>query len=34
MYGLLAERRRTGTSQGDLLDLLLQARDEETGHRT
>lgn len=31
MYGLLAERRRTGSSQGDLLDLLLQARDEETG---
>jgi cytochrome P450 len=31
MYGLLAERRRTGVSHGDLLDLLLQARDEETG---
>ena len=31
MYGLLAERRRTGESHGDLLDLLLHARDEETG---
>lgn len=31
MYGLIAERRRTGTTHGDLLDLLLQARDEETG---
>jgi cytochrome P450 len=31
MYGLIAERRRTGATQGDLLDLLLQARDEETG---
>jgi len=31
MYGLMAERRRTGTSHSDLLDLLLQARDEETG---
>lgn len=30
MYGLLAERRHTRSSQGDLLDLLLQARDEET----
>lgn len=31
IYGLLAERRRTGATHGDLLDLLLQARDEETG---
>ncbi len=31
IYGLLAERRRTGVTHGDLLDLLLQARDEETG---
>ena len=31
MYGLMAERRRTDASHGDLLDLLLQARDEETG---
>lgn len=31
IYGLLAERRRIGASHGDLLDLLLQARDEETG---
>ncbi|MBK9306758.1 MAG: cytochrome P450 [Nitrospira sp.] len=31
MYGLLAERRHSGAHRGDLLDLLLQARDEETG---
>ena len=31
MYGLLAERRRSGVQHADLLDLLLQARDEETG---
>ncbi|MFY4730621.1 cytochrome P450, partial [Nitrospira sp. BLG_2] len=31
IYGLLAERRRTGLTHEDLLDLLLQARDEETG---
>jgi cytochrome P450 len=31
MYGLLAERRHSGAHHGDLLDLLLQARDEETG---
>ncbi|MGB4068864.1 MAG: cytochrome P450 [Nitrospira sp.] len=31
IYGLLAERRRTGATHGDLLDLLLHARDEETG---
>ncbi|MGZ8366681.1 MAG: cytochrome P450 [Nitrospira sp.] len=31
MYGLLAERRRSRAQRGDLLDLLLQARDEETG---
>jgi cytochrome P450 len=31
IYGLLAERRRKGAQDGDLLDLLLQARDEETG---
>jgi cytochrome P450 len=31
IYGLLAERRRTGATHGDFLDLLLQARDEETG---
>ncbi len=31
MYGLLAERRQSGAQRGDLLDLLLQARDEETG---
>jgi cytochrome P450 len=31
MYGLLSERRRSGAHRDDLLDLLLQARDEETG---
>lgn len=31
VYGLLAERRRSGKKHGDLLDLLLEARDEETG---
>ena len=31
IYGLISERRRTGATHGDLLDLLLQARDEETG---
>ena len=31
IYGLIAERRRTGTQHDDLLDLLLSARDEDTG---
>lgn len=31
IYGLLAERRHSGAHHNDLLDLLLQARDEETG---
>ena len=31
MYGLLAERRHSGWRHDDLLNLLLQARDEETG---
>jgi cytochrome P450 len=31
MYGLIAERRRSGATHDDLLDRLLQARDEETG---
>ncbi len=31
VYGLLTERRRSGEQHGDLLDQLLQARDEETG---
>ena len=31
IYGLIAERRRTGTQHDDLLDLLLRARDEDTG---
>jgi cytochrome P450 len=31
IYGLLAERRESGAHHDDLLDLLLQARDEETG---
>jgi cytochrome P450 len=33
VYGLIAERRRSGRRYGDLLDLLLQAVDEETGNR-
>lgn len=31
IYGLIAERRRSGARHDDLLNLLLQARDEETG---
>ena len=31
VYGLLAERRRSGEKHDDLLDLLIKARDEETG---
>ena len=31
IYELLTERRRSGVRHDDLLDLLLQARDEETG---
>lgn len=31
IYGLLAERRHSRAGHDDLLDLLLQARDEETG---
>jgi cytochrome P450 len=31
VYGLLAERRRSGAKHDDLLDLLIKARDEETG---
>ncbi len=31
IYGLLAERRQSGAQHGDLLDLLLQVHDEETG---
>jgi cytochrome P450 len=31
MYGLLGERRQSGTTQDDLLSVLLQARDDETG---
>ncbi|HWV46678.1 MAG TPA: cytochrome P450 [Nitrospira sp.] len=33
IYELLTERRQSGTQYGDLLDLLLQAHDEETGAR-
>ncbi|GMV49670.1 MAG: Pentalenene oxygenase [Nitrospirae bacterium] len=33
IYGLLAERRRSGATHDDLLDLLLRARDEETDAR-
>jgi cytochrome P450 len=31
VYGLLAERRRSDVKHDDLLDLLIRARDEETG---
>jgi cytochrome P450 len=31
VYGIIAERRRTDVDQGDLLSMLLAARDEETG---
>jgi cytochrome P450 len=31
IYGLIAERRRSGAKHDDLLDRLLQARDEDTG---
>ena len=31
LYGLLAERRCSGANHDDLLDLLIRARDEETG---
>lgn len=31
VYDLIAERRRSGEHRNDLLDLLLHARDEETG---
>lgn len=31
IYGLIAERRRSGEPHDDLLDMLLRARDEETG---
>jgi cytochrome P450 len=31
IYDLIAERRRSGTRHDDLLDRLLEARDEETG---
>lgn len=31
VYGLLARRRQSGEMHGDLLDVLLHARDDETG---
>ncbi|HWF62695.1 MAG TPA: cytochrome P450, partial [Nitrospira sp.] len=31
IYGLLARRRQSGERHGDLLDVLLHARDDETG---
>lgn len=31
VYGLIEERRRTGEDPGDLLSMLLNARDEQTG---
>ena len=31
LYQLIEERRASGDHPGDLLDMLLEARDEETG---
>src|SRR5205823_3021634 len=31
VYRIIAERRRSGEDQGDLLSMLLAARDEDTG---
>lgn len=31
VYGIINERRATGAQYGDLLDMLLEARDEDTG---
>jgi cytochrome P450 len=31
IFGMIRERRETGLKHGDLLDMLLEARDEETG---
>jgi cytochrome P450 len=31
VYGFINERRATGVQHGDLLDMLLEARDEDTG---
>jgi cytochrome P450 len=33
VYQIIAERRRSGAEGGDLLSMLLSARDEETGER-
>jgi cytochrome P450 len=33
MYGLIAERRALGEPRNDLLDMLLNAQDEETGQK-
>ena len=33
VYGLIRQRRAGGTSQGDLLDMLIEARDAETGEQ-
>lgn len=33
ILGLIAERRRTGADHGDLLSMLMQAQDEESGRR-
>jgi cytochrome P450 len=33
ILGLIAERRRTGADHGDLLSMLMQARDDESGRR-
>lgn len=31
VYGIIAERRRSGADPGDLLSMLMEARDEESG---
>ncbi len=33
VYGMIAERRRTGEDRGDLLSMFMMAEDEETGER-
>lgn len=33
VYGIISERRRSATDRGDLLSMLLQAQDEESGER-
>jgi cytochrome P450 len=33
IYGMIAERRRSGEDRGDLFSMLMLARDEDTGHQ-